>query len=287
MVDVYESSPETGDFESVQRESGLEEYCLIKQIGRGGMGVVYRAWHMLLEREVAIKVISADRAEDTTVRKSFRKEAMVMSGLNHPHIARVYGAGENEEDQLYLIMELVHGITLSEAIRKRLLSTDEKNRVILQVCSALEYLHENGVVHGDIKPSNIMIDSEGNAKVIDFGLCGLLVNQSKGGEDRNLNSGQENREELIFRSPKYGAPEQFSEETPIDQRADLYSLGVMIHEILTGYLPGSMFVSMEKRLVRLTEKQRPVFSRMLEYDPMERYASIQDVRPGLGGLFTD
>ncbi len=98
---------------------------------------------------------------------------------------------------------------------------------------------------------------------------------------------QMNREELIFRSPNYGVPEQFSEETAIDHRAELYSLRVMIHEILPGYLPAFMFVSMEKRLVRLTEKQRPVFLGMLEYALVERYSSIRDVRPELvSRLFT-
>ena len=196
---------------------------MVERIGRGGMASVFRAHDPELNRFVAVKVLPSFRSDDPTFVERFRQEAQAVASLNHPNIVQVYDFGE-DKGFLYIVMELVTGGTLHDRMGRRL-PLDEALGLIAPLAEALEFAHDNGVVHRDVKPTNVLMDSDGNPKLSDFGLARML--EGGGG----LTGSQS-----VLGTPDYISPEQ-AMGRPVDSRTDLYSLAIIIYQMLLGRTP--------------------------------------------------
>ena len=201
-------------------------------IGRGGMGVVYQARQIELDRIVALKILSPQLAEEPEFTVRFAREARLMAKLNHPNIVTVHNFGSSE-GFCYLIMEYVVGRSLADVIEEGDLNTKEALDLGLKICSALRFAHRQGVIHRDIKPENILINESGEPKVTDFGLA-KLVNTHPGALALTLPA-------QSLGTPYYMAPEQRDNPMGTDERADVYALGVTLYQLLTGQLPTGRF----------------------------------------------
>lgn len=203
-----------------------DRYKILNLIGGGGMANVYLAHDAILNREVAVKVLRPEYSSDDDFIKRFHREAYSATSLNHPNIVTVYDIGE-EENTYYIVMEYVKGQTLKQYIhQKGPISVDEAIRIMLQITDALEHAHQNQIVHRDIKPDNILLDTYGNAKVTDFGIAMALSATSI----TQTNS--------VIGSVHYISPEQ-ARGGVANQRSDIYSLGILMFELITGRLPFS------------------------------------------------
>jgi len=200
-------------------------------IGQGGMGRVFRARQPHLNRTVALKLLSAERADDPEWQERFTREARALARLSHPNIVQVYDFGDKPVP--FLLMEHVDGVNLRQAMDTGGLTTGEALALIPKLCDALQYAHEHGVLHRDIKPENILIDTEGRVKLVDFGLAKL---RDEGALPFTLTQSSARLGTLA-----YMAPEQVEKPADVDHRADIYSLGVVFYEMLTGELPLGRF----------------------------------------------
>jgi len=200
-------------------------------IGTGGMGTVYRATHLGLERPVAIKIIRSEFAGDKDVADRFLREARTMAKLRHPHAAMIFDAGNLPDGRHFIIMEFVEGVTLSEALASEgAFSPARAVEIALQICDVLEAAHELGIVHRDLKPSNIMLNERGVC-VLDFGVAKVLASSTEvTATHASTGSGQ------IVGTPRYMSPEQCLGQR-VGARSDLYSLGVLLYEMLAGRPP--------------------------------------------------
>lgn len=202
-------------------------YRLEELVGRGGMAAVWRATDVEFDRAVAVKVLHARHTEDQEFAERFRREARVVARLSHPHLVRLLDAGE-EEAGPYLVLELVEGETLKDRVRREgPLPPAEAARLCEQVAHALDYAHGQGVVHRDIKSQNVLLTEGGEAKLADFGIARLLEGEGERGLTQT---------DMMVGSADYIAPEQ-AEGHEVDQRTDIYSLGIVLWECLTGELP--------------------------------------------------
>jgi len=206
----------------------LGRYTIVDQVGSGGMGVVYRARDEKLERMVAIKMVSKGVLATEETRRHFRREAMALAKLNHPRIASVYDAGEQDGAD-FLVMELVQGESLAVKLGAGALPVKDATAIARQIAEALGEAHEHGVIHRDLKPANVMITPKGDAKVLDFGLAKLLAP----GGDANLSVAETRG---LLGTPAYMSPEQVLGKS-VDARTDLWSLGVLYYELLAGQKP--------------------------------------------------
>ncbi len=192
-------------------------------IACGGMGAVYQVTQRSLDRVAAIKILPREFSTDKEFRKGFESEAKAMAKLNHPNLIGVYDFGE-ADGMLYIIMEYVDGKSLYHSAHGQVVDPSEALRIVSQVCSGLDHAHTYGILHRDIKPSNILLDSKINPKIGDFGLARALESKIEEGEQ-------------IYGTPGYTAPEVLQPPYSFDQRADVFSVGVMLCELLTGKLP--------------------------------------------------
>ena len=209
------------------RPSTLGRYKVLKELGRGAMGVVYLGKDPTIQRFVAIKTMRLNEFEDTDqlqeIRARFFREAESTGRLSHPNIVTVYDAGE-EDDLGYIAMEMLQGTTLKAWTRpSTLLPIDTALPIIATVANALDYAHQQGVVHRDIKPANIMLTNNGVVKVMDFGIATLATSSRT-------------KSEMVMGTPTYMSPEQIAGKK-VDGRSDIYSLGVVMFELLTGHPP--------------------------------------------------
>ena len=196
------------------------------------MGVVYKAWHAEQKQGVAVKILRQEVSKDDLSVKRFKHEAVVASRLSHPHIVAVYAYGTTVDHYLYMVMEIIDGKSLAQLEReKRSIGVARTIKIITQVCDALDHAHQNGVVHRDLKPGNIMLtefeDEPDYVKLVDFGLAKLL--------NQDVDPQLEPKGEVLG-SPLYMSPEQCLGRN-IDGRSDIYSLGIVLYEALTGKVP--------------------------------------------------
>ncbi len=221
------------------------KYRIEQLLGRGGMGAVYRARDMRLDRLVALKVVSAEHLGEVEARRRFRREAQIVARLQHPSIVAVYDYGTFPDGGAYLVMELVKGEDLRHVLqREGRLHTDESMRILTAVCAAIGAAHREGVLHRDVKPENILLpEGGGEAKVLDFGVAKLVADDRprEGAETGDGPSASEASTILtavgmIIGTPAYMAPEQFH-AVEADARTDVFSLGVVVYEMLSGVLP--------------------------------------------------
>ncbi|HVY62818.1 MAG TPA: protein kinase, partial [Planctomycetota bacterium] len=217
---------------------GFGGYVLERKLGKGGMGIVFAATQLSLGRKVAIKVLAHDLLADPEFVKRFDREARALASLNHPHIVKVIDKGI-ERGNVYLVMEYVDGVSLRDVMNERRLSPRDALKLIPQLCEALEYAHSRGVIHRDIKPENILVDTAGAVKVADFGLARILDEQTVG---------RITRSNAVMGSLDYMAPEQRERTKEADHRADIYALGVVVYEMLTGELPLGRFEPPSKKV---------------------------------------
>ena len=233
-------------------------------LGLGGMGAVYKAYQANLARFVAIKLLSADYSTDEAFVATFKNEARILAQLHHPRIIAIHDLGETSEGHLYFIMEYIEGRNLRTVLSEGPLPQDRALELTSQICDALHAAHGKGIVHRDIKPENILIDDEGNVKLVDFGLAAPA---------REAGAGPSGG--VIMGTPDYSAPEVLEDEA--DHRADLFALGVMLYEMLTGgvpsgeYLPASSCVKCDVRIDR-------IIARAVQPDRETRYQCANDFK---------
>jgi tRNA A-37 threonylcarbamoyl transferase component Bud32 len=241
---------------------------IIQLLGQGGMGIVYKARQPKLDRMVALKVLPLEASRDPHFAERFAREAKALARLNHPNIVAVHDSGQAGE-YFYFIMEYVEGTNLRQMMRAGQVSPREALVIVPRICEALQYAHEEGVVHRDIKPENVLVDKRGRVKIADFGLAKLL---GKDSADLGLTASG-----AFMGTPKYMAPEQIEKPQEVDHRADIYSLGVVFYEMLTGELPLGRFAAPSKKVhidVRLDE----VVLRTLEKEPDLRYQNVSQLK---------
>jgi formylglycine-generating enzyme required for sulfatase activity/predicted Ser/Thr protein kinase len=210
--------------------AALGPYDLHKELGRGGMGVVYRARHTTLNRDVALKVmLGGDEATETDIRR-FLREAEACAALKHPNIVPVHDIGQHE-GRYYFSMEFVEGQTLLDWTKTEKRTPEQILEIMRKVCEAIAYAHQRGIIHRDLKPHNVMVDASGEPKVMDFGLAKRTGGTAVPGAEKTVVG-------TIMGTPQYMPPEQASGRTDeVDTRSDVYALGVMLYEMLTGDLP--------------------------------------------------
>ena len=240
-------------------------------IGQGGMGAVYLARQKGLDRLVALKLVRP-READPTFAERFVREAKAMARLSHPHVVAVFESGE-AGGLPYLVMEYVDGVTLRDAMRERKLSPAEALAIVPQICDALEYAHAQGVVHRDVKPENILLGRDGRVKIADFGLAKVTdpAGVSLTGTRQAMGT------------PHYMAPEQWEKPGEVDHRADIYALGVVLYELLTGELPIGRFDPPSQK-IRLDIRLDDVVLRALAKEPDRRYQHASDVKTALDAI---
>ncbi len=241
---------------------------VVSLIGEGGMGAVYKARQARIDRWVALKVLALDPGDDPTFAERFRREAMALARLDHPNIVKLYDFGERD-GLFFLVLELVDGTNLRTLMKQALLAPKQALAIVPQMCEALQFAHDEGIVHRDIKPENVLIDTKGRVKIADFGLAKLLDADAR---DVSLTEvGQ------VMGTPHYMAPEQLRGAHDVDHRADIYSLGVVFYEMLTGDLPRGNFELPSKR-VQVDVKLDEIVLKSLERTPERRYQHAVEVK---------
>ena len=262
-------------------------------IGQGGMGAVYRARQKQLDRMVALKILPPDVGRSPSFSERFAREAKALAKLNHPGIVTLYEFGQvaqpstlNPQPLYYFLMEFVDGMNLGQLLRAGKLAPKEALAIVPQICDALQYAHARGIVHRDIKPENILLGCEGQVKVADFGIARMVGPDAmsafgvppSGGPDR-LKPGHPalTAADKVLGTPQYMAPEQKEHPLEVDHRADIYSLGVVFYQMLTGELPAGKFEPPSHKVqvdVRIDE----IVLRALEKNPELRYQQVSEVK---------
>lgn len=246
----------------------LPGYRLVSLLGRGGMGAVYRAIQVRLERPVAIKLLPAEMATDRGFVARFEREARTLARLHHPGIVGIHDFGQTETGHYYFIMEYVEGNNLRELLRAGRLDVPEVLAVVEQLCDALQAAHHEGIVHRDIKPENVLINREGFVKLADFGLSR---------PPREENAANLTQSNIVMGTPQYMAPEQQTSATQADHRSDIFALGVMLYEMLTGHTPSSV-VDLPSHEVRVDVRLDEVVVKALQKQPERRYQAVNELK---------
>jgi len=236
-------------------------YRLIERLGQGGMGTVYRALHTLMDKQVAVKILRAEMATDGEAVARFHREARSASRLDHDHCIRVMDFGQSDDGLLYLVMELLDGVSLGQVVRRGPVPAARAAAIGVAVAEALQHAHENGIVHRDLKPDNVYLARRRRGselvKVLDFGLAKLMSDAQLGPSIT--------RDGTVFGTPEYMAPEQ-AEGEKLDGRTDVYALGVILYQLVTGDVPfrAGNFVALLTKQV--SEKPLPLRQRRPDLD---------------------
>jgi tetratricopeptide (TPR) repeat protein len=280
--------------------SQISHYRILSKIGKGGMGEVYLAEDLQLDRKVALKFLPEGQVPDETSRRRLLREANAAARLDHPFITKVYEVGESEADSAvpgipFIAMELVEGETLRERLLRGALPMPDALRIAAEIADALEFARQRGIVHRDLKPANVMVTGDGHAKVMDFGIAKYVSIPSADGRRSDGPSMTSTGE--ITGTPAYMAPEQLKGQ-PLDSRADIFALGVCLYEMVTGahpFMKDSGFATADAILNQPAPpldrylKDPPaalehVFRRALAKEPDQRYQSFKDLRIDLGAV---
>ncbi|MHC5024770.1 MAG: serine/threonine-protein kinase [Planctomycetota bacterium] len=248
---------------------------ILEPLGQGGMGAVYKARQRGLDRLVALKILPPAAGDEPGFAERFTREARALAKLSHPNIVAVYDSGD-ADGLYYLIMEFVDGPNLRRVITADEAGSDQAMKIVGQMCDALQYAHEEGIVHRDIKPENVLLDRKGRVKIADFGLVKLL--QADRVTDYALTHTQQ-----VMGTPHYMAPEQTERPTDVDHRADIYSLGVVFYELLTGELPLGRF-PLPSETGRADARLDEIVLRTLEKAPEKRFQQASEVRSAMDSV---
>lgn len=265
-----------------------KRYLLVERLGVGGMGEVYRAEHVIIGKSFAIKVLLGEVGADNNMVARFHREAKSLSLLSHRNIVGVADFGETAEGLLYLVTEFVDGTDLSAEMRRGVFEIPRVVHVVRQIAKALGHAHRRGLVHRDLKPENVMLvqtDDEADVvKVLDFGIARVTEGEDEGDGD-STTSNRLTSQGIVMGTPAYIAPEQ-AMGVPLDHRADLYSLGILLHELLTGKVPFKAkspieLMSMHLQLAPpdiertdVSSECKAVVKRLLAKKPEDRYEDV-------------
>jgi serine/threonine protein kinase/N-acetylneuraminic acid mutarotase len=272
---------------------------ILEFVGKGGMGAVYRARQKALDRVVALKILPPGIGKDQAFTDRFAREAKALARLNHPGIVTLFefghvlsgsgqpGGSPGQQSQppggtplYFFLMEFVDGVNLRGLLKTGRVSPREALAIVPQICDALQYAHDMGIVHRDIKPENILVDRRGRVKVADFGLAKLVEsagNLTGSGQTASAASSGLTDAGSAMGTPSYMAPEQRDRPDEVDHRADIYALGVVFYEMLTGELPGNTLMPPSRR-VRLDVRLDDIVLQALEKSPERRYQQVSEIR---------
>jgi serine/threonine protein kinase len=275
---------------------------ILELLGKGGMGAVYKARQKQLDRIVALKILPPSVGKEPGFADRFTRKARALARLNHPGIVTLYEFGQASNTivppqapaQLYFfLMEFVDGVNLRQLLAHGRVSSREALAIVPQICDALQFAHDQGIVHRDIKPENILLDRRGRVKVADFGLAKIVENSSAAviaepsqpgvGPQGNPRASELTEAGKVMGTPQYMSPEQIQRPSEVDHRADIYALGVVFYQMLTGELPGKLIEPPSKKVhvdVRLDE----VVLRALEKQPELRYQQASILKTQIEGL---
>jgi serine/threonine protein kinase len=272
--EIPEALPAPEEMKSAPQIAGYE---IVNELGRGGMGRVYKARQTKLERYVALKILPQETSSDSTFAERFMREARALARLNHSNIVAVYDFGQ-AGSLSYFVMEFVDGTNLRQLIRSGRIAPQETLRIMSQICDALQYAHDEGIVHRDIKPENILRDKRGRAKIADFGIAKLLARTTA---DYTLTGPWQ-----LVGTFSYMAPEQIESPQKLDHRADIYSLGVMFYEMLTGGLPMGRF-ALPSQKVAMDRRIDEIVLKALEKEPERRYQHAHELKAAIDALLAE
>ena len=250
----------------------IEGYDIIRELHRGGQGVVYQAIEKATKRKVAIKVLIEGPHASKTARKRFEREIELVAQLKHPNIISIFHSGETPEGMRYCVMDYIRGVPMDKYVHENDLSLEDRLKVFSTVCDAVQYAHQKGVIHRDLKPSNILVDSAGNPKVLDFGLAKVLTAPV----ETVISLSQQVIGTLPYMSPEQarGNPDD------IDTRTDIYALGIILYEILTGHYPYPVAGQMAEVLKHIAETPPTPPSRQWTADSGVTKRSSKHLRAG-------
>ncbi len=290
--------PAPPDIDAVR--AAFPQLEVIELIGHGGMGAVYKARQKSLNRLVAIKLLTRQSSGQHDFEARFTREARALAELNHPNIVTIHDFGQ-AAGFYFLLMEYVDGVNLRQAMNAGRMLPAQALSIVPPVCEALTFAHERGIVHRDIKPENLLLDREGRVKIVDFGIA-RIVRLPAGERSPHIDSGRDGLNsdvqltgDVVLGTPNYMAPEQKLQAEAVDQRADVYSLGVVLYEMLTGELPLGNF-EMPSRKVQVDVRLDEIVLRALDHNPELRWPttaalkaqletlSVSDERPGSPAL---
>ncbi len=265
-----------------QIAAAFPELEVLELIGRGGMGVVYKARQKSLNRLVALKLLAPERVQDAAFAERFAKEAQALAALSHPNIVTIHDFGHTE-GFYFLLMEFVDGVNLRQAMSAGRFTPEQALAIVPPVCEALQYAHDHGIVHRDIKPENLLLDKEGRVKIADFGIAKMVERTPTLVANESAPTTSESRSTLAVGTPRYAAPEQQSDPQHVDHRADIYSLGVVLYELLTGEAPGSDLTPPSQH-VRIDVRLDEVVLRALNEKPELRWQTATDLKTQVQSL---
>ena len=256
------------------------ELDILELLGAGGMGAVYKARQPRLNRLVALKIMVCPPGHEADFALRFEREAQVLARLNHPHIVILYDFGELSPERtgadplFYFLMEHVDGTDLGQLIKARELTSSQALAIVPQICEALQYAHDQGVTHRDIKPANILLDKKGVVKIADFGLAKMIGT----GTEETLMGGL-TQTGTAMGTPHYMAPEQWEHPQQVDHRVDIYALGVVFYEMLTGERPAGVFEPPSRKTSPPVDKKLDgVVLRAMDKNPERRYQQAGQIR---------
>jgi serine/threonine protein kinase/Flp pilus assembly protein TadD len=273
----------------------LSHFKILEKLGEGGMGAVYLAEDLELNRQVALKVLPAEMASDPERLSRFKREAKAVAALNHPNIVTIYSVEDSDQGR-FISMELVKGRSLEEMIGPQGLPIGQFFKIAVPLADALSAAHQSGVTHRDLKPANIMVSEEGRVKVLDFGLAKLQT-VDPSAADPDLPTQALTQEGMVMGTVPYMSPEQVQSK-PLDQRTDIFSLGIILYELATGQRPFrgdtsadliSSILRDSPRAVTQVKVDLPnhlgrIVSRCLEKEPARRYQTASELRGELEHL---
>lgn len=258
----------------------ISGYHIKTLLGEGGMAKVYLAIQKSLDRQVAIKVLDASLNQDEVIQKQFEQESTLVAQLNHPNIIQVIDKGISDERLPYFVMAYIKSVSLETILPRSDINLSRKLDILIQLCSALAYAHRNGIVHRDIKPANVLVDYDGRAYLMDFGIAGYFTaNQEK---DKPV-------PEMIMGTGAYMAPEQHQGISNTSHLSDIYSLGVLIHEFMYGVTPAQatrqtyQLFNSDPATTKFASatKIQPLVEHCIQANPAQRPASVEFIRQQL------
>ncbi len=250
---------------------------VLSLIGAGGMGAVFKARQPQLDRLVALKLLASDRTGDERFAERFQREAQALARLSHPHIVTIHDFGK-AGPFFFLLMEFVDGVNLRQATAAGRLTPEQALAIVPPICEALQYAHERGIVHRDIKPENLLLDKAGRLKIADFGIARIL-GASDAASTGSASAGDLTQADALG-TPGYMAPEQKATPQVVDHRADIYSLGVVFYEMLTGELPAER-LQPPSRKVQVDVRIDEIVLRALEKIPEQRFQQASGMKAEL------
>ncbi len=279
--ETLKTRPAPGPPKPDQLAGTFPQLEIIELLGQGGMGYVYKARQRGLDRLVALKLLPQEISTDGNFAERFAREARALARLSHPSIVMIHDSGQ-VGGHYYFIMEFVDGLNLRELLHRSngTVEPPKALHIVGSVCDALEYAHDEGVIHRDIKPENILLDTKGRVKIADFGLAKLLGGNGGKGSRLTISSPQQ-----LLGTPHYMAPEQTEKPLSVDHRADIYAVGVVFYEMLTGELPLGRF-PLPSEMGRGGRDLDDIVIRALDKNPERRYQRASEIKTAVHSVLS-